>query len=66
MRVCMITSLHSPKDDRIFFKEAISLKERGVEVNILCVGNNSGEIKDMAGKTLNRDSSESIKINGIE
>jgi len=66
MRVCMITSLHSPKDDRIFFKEAISLKERGIEVNILCVGNNSGEIKDMAGKTLNRDSSESIRINGID
>ena len=56
MKVCMITSLHSPKDDRIFFKEATSLKERGVQVHILCFGNELGEIKDMAGKILNQDS----------
>ena len=24
MKTCMITSLHSPQDDRIFFKEAIA------------------------------------------
>lgn len=65
MKVCMITSLHSPKDDRIFFKEATSLKERGVQVHILCFGNELGEIKDMAGKILNQDSNESIKINDI-
>lgn len=34
-KVCMITTDHSPFDDRIFYKEAISLKNAGYEVSVI-------------------------------
>ena len=66
MRVCMITSLHFPKDDRIFFKEAMSLKKRGFEVSILCFTDENGQIKDMAGNVLNLDNQSKIESEGIQ
>ncbi len=62
----MITSLHSPKDDRIFFKEAISLKNRGFEVSILCLADEKGRVKDMSGNVLNPQNQAKIEIEGIE
>ena len=66
MRVCMIISLHSPKDDRIFFKEAISLKKRGFEVSILCLTDENGQIKDMSGNVLNLENQSKIESEGIQ
>lgn len=34
-KVCMITTDHSPFDDRIFYKEAVSLKNAGYEVSVI-------------------------------
>ena len=34
-RVCMITTAHSPLDNRIFYKEAASLKKAGYEVSVI-------------------------------
>ena len=61
----MLTSLHSAKDDRIFFKEALSLKDKGFDVSILCLADGNGFIKDMAGNVLNSSSESCIKRDGI-
>ena len=45
-RVCMITTNHSPFDDRIFYKEAISLKNAGYDVCV--VGRTNSMIKEEA------------------
>ena len=34
----MISSLHGPFDDRIYWKEALSLRKCGFEIIHLCVG----------------------------
>ena len=65
MRVCMLTSLHSAKDDRIFFKEALSLKDKGFDVSILCLADGDGFIKDMAGNVLNLGLESCIRSDGI-
>ncbi|MDI6839532.1 MAG: glycosyltransferase family 4 protein [bacterium] len=36
MKVCLVTSSHSPFDDRVFYKEARSLKNAGYDVTIIC------------------------------
>jgi len=42
-RVCILTSGHSPYDDRVFYKEAISLKKAGFNVRLICsTGNYAG------------------------
>ena len=66
MKVCMITSLHSPKDDRIFFKEALSLKEKGFDVSILCLTEEDGFLRDMSGNILNIQREQTIIIKGIK
>lgn len=35
-KICHITTVHKPFDNRIFFKECISLREAGYEVTLLC------------------------------
>ena len=65
MKICMLTSLHSPKDDRIFFKEAISLKNKGFQVNILCLADEKGFVRDMAGNVLNPNLESCIESDGI-
>ena len=66
MKVCMITSFHSPKDDRIFFKQAKSLQNNGFEVSILCLADENGKIKDMSGKVINANNEEEIICDGIQ
>ncbi len=66
MKVCMITSLHSPKDDRIFFKQAKSLQNNGFEVSILCLADENGKMKDMSGKVINANNEEEINYDGIQ
>ena len=62
----MLTSLHSAKDDRIFFKEALSLKNKGFDVSILCLADGDGFIKDMAGNVLNLGLESCIRSDGID
>ncbi len=57
VKVCLISSMHSLFDDRIYWKEALSLKEYGYDVYHLGVGENDKEITSdhgikliMAGK----------------
>ncbi|HIE73716.1 MAG TPA: hypothetical protein EYQ06_05540, partial [Flavobacteriales bacterium] len=66
MKVCMITSLHSPKDDRIFFKQAKSLQNNGFEVSILCLADENGKMKDMSGKVINANNEEENICDGIK
>ena len=66
MKICMLTSLHSPKDDRIFYKEAISLKNNGNDVSILCLTDEIGNMKDMSGLLLNTNNEEQLKCDGIK
>ena len=66
MKVCMITSLHSPKDDRIFIKEALSLNEKGFDVSILCLTEEDGFLRDMSGNILNAKGEQTIIIERIK
>lgn len=66
MKVCMITSLHSPKDDRIFFKEALSLKNKGFELSVLCLTDENGFLKDMSANVLNTEGEHTITIDDIK
>ncbi|MFZ3130810.1 MAG: glycosyltransferase family 4 protein [Desulfosporosinus sp.] len=44
MHICMLTTTHELRDDRIYYKEAISLKNDGFEVTILGTGQVQDEI----------------------
>lgn len=44
MKVCHVTSVHSPFDIRIFHKECKSLAEKGFEVSLLCANAKSEKI----------------------
>lgn len=44
MHICMLTTTHELRDDRIYYKEAISLKHHGFEVTILGTGQAQDEI----------------------
>ena len=66
MKICMMTFLHSPKDDRIFFKESISLKNKGFDVSILCLADENGFLKDMSGNVLNTEGEQTITIEGVK
>ncbi|TVR78866.1 MAG: glycosyltransferase [Chitinophagaceae bacterium] len=66
-KVCMLTLEHSPKDDRIFYKEACSLKEAGFDVYILCRAEPDGGMWDMGKKQLlNPGGEEMIEIQGVK
>jgi len=41
LNICMVTSAHSPKDDRIFYKEARSLVKAGAQVAYIYPGSQS-------------------------
>ncbi|QNL21344.1 glycosyltransferase [Hyphobacterium sp. CCMP332] len=64
-KVCMLSTGHSVKDDRIFFKEALSLQSAGYEVNMLFLVNSDGFARDMSGKILNPDGHHDFYINDI-
>lgn len=49
-KICMITSSHSPFDDRILYKEATTLKNKGYEVVLVVPGNENGNFRNMAGQ----------------
>ena len=64
-KVCMLTTQHSPKDDRVFYKEGLTLKKAGYEVTIICSADERGFVKDMGGNILNPDGNTHFQIDGI-
>ncbi|MFT4753521.1 MAG: glycosyltransferase involved in cell wall biosynthesis [Salibacteraceae bacterium] len=46
-KICMISVNHSPLDDRIFFKEALSLKSAGHEISMICRADENRIMYDM-------------------
>jgi glycosyltransferase involved in cell wall biosynthesis len=63
----MISVDHSPIDDRIFYKEAMTLSSNGHEVSMICKADDQGVCYDMGGKTaLNNPDEKSFAIEGIE
>lgn len=42
IKVCLIADQHSLYDDRIYWKEAMSLIKKGYEVYYICIGNDEG------------------------
>lgn len=65
-KICMLAVMHSAKDDRIFYKEGLSLSRHGFEVVIIHRVSANGQIKDMSGKVLNEKGENEIRINDIK
>lgn len=61
----MLTTQHSPKDDRIFYKEGLSLKKAGYDVTIICTADERGFVRDMGENILNPDGNPHFQIDGI-
>lgn len=51
-KVCHITTVHSPLDDRIFYKECITLHEAGFEVVLIAQNDKDGSIDGIQIKAL--------------
>lgn len=65
-KICMISVNHSPLDDRIFYKEALSLKDAGHELSMICRADENGIMYDMGNtKALNDTGVEAIFFQGI-
>lgn len=64
-KVCMITIGHCVKDDRIFYKESLSLLKAGYEVSLLALVNDDGFARDMQGNILNTEGEDQFNLNGI-
>ena len=60
IKILMIAMQHHANDDRIFYKEALSLKKNGHTISYLLLTDNKGYIKDMNGKILNKRKESSI------
>lgn len=65
--VCMLTTGHSALDDRIFYKECMSLQQAGYEVTLLAPLNEEGFLVDMGNNNLATDeiTVQDIKIIGF-
>ncbi len=48
-KICMISIDHSPLDDRIYYKEALTLQKAGHEVTMICRADKYGVMYDMGG-----------------
>ncbi len=64
-KVCMLSIGHSLKDDRIFFKEALSLQSAGYEVHMLFLVDSDGFARDMSGNILNPEGENVFYLNDI-
>lgn len=62
----MVTVDHPPNDDRIFHKEAKSLKAEGFDVSILCKANAEGQVTSLDGQhVLNPGGRLEFELDGI-
>lgn len=62
----MIALQHCANDDRIFYKEALSLKKYGYSVSYLLLTDLEGYIKDMCGNILNPNKESEIVLDGVK
>lgn len=63
----MISVNHSPLDDRIFYKEAMTLKSAGHTLSMICRADADGIMFDMGNKSsLNTITQKEIVFNGIQ
>lgn len=62
----MIAVQHSINDDRIFYKEALSLLKNGYEVSYLLLGDNDGMLKEMDGNIVEHDKDTTFYYHGIK
>ena len=67
-KVCMITTGHSALDDRIFYKEALSLRRAGFEVVLIAPLNADGFLTDMGGNPIAQEAAtlDGIRIIGFK
>lgn len=62
----MISVNHSPLDDRIFYKEALTLQKAGHEVSMICRADQNGVMFDMGNTiALNSKDTEMVTFQGI-
>ena len=68
VKVCMLTARHSALDDRIFYKECISLNQAGYEIIIVAPCSDDGCFTDMSGRKIRIDETNNSMPNkyGIE
>lgn len=66
MRVCMLTSGHSYFDNRIFYKEANTLKKNGNDVTIIAPMNEKGYLLDSSSRPYFHCGNEPFVDNGIK
>ncbi len=66
IKILMIALQHCANDDRIFYKEAISLKKHGYAVSYLLLTDEDGYIKDMSGRILNEKKENIFFLDGIK
>lgn len=70
IKILMIALQHSANDDRIFYKEAQSLKTNGYDLSYLLLTDKEGYIRDMSGRIVNKNKDciffmDGVKIIGI-
>lgn len=65
-KICMVSVQHSPLDDRIIYKEAMSLQKAGFDVVQVCAADPDGFVYDIGGKTiLNPNREQEMVFEGI-
>jgi glycosyltransferase involved in cell wall biosynthesis len=65
-KICMISVNHSPLDDRIFYKEAMTLKSVGHTITMICRADENGVMYDMGNKIpLNTEEQKEVSFNEI-
>ncbi|MGB0806616.1 MAG: glycosyltransferase [Salibacteraceae bacterium] len=66
-KICMISVNHSPLDDRIFYKEALTLKKAGHKISQICRADEQGIMYDMGNITpLNKPGDDCVLFEGIK
>ncbi|RJO60420.1 glycosyltransferase [candidate division WS5 bacterium] len=60
MKLCMLSTGHEPVDDRIYYKEALSLSSKYSDIAIIGRGDNAGSIKNNKIKIIPLKNSGSI------
>lgn len=66
IKILMIAMQHCANDDRVFYKEALSLKKNGYAVSYLLLTDSEGYIKDMSGRILNKSKQREFFLDGIK
>lgn len=66
IKILMIAFQHCANDDRIFYKEALSLLKNGFIVSYLVLTDKEGYIRDMSGRILNKERESNIFLEGVK